>query len=106
MLDWLYHAKGDKNRPVDLDNYWVKELGFSKTPAVVLDLLAQDGKPGGTLLNGQKFVELGLRLCGGQGEVVYIYELDNLTDFLRVLAEKIQCGPLLGLFCRSLVEVV
>ncbi|KAI4280305.1 MAG: hypothetical protein L6R38_004555 [Xanthoria sp. 2 TBL-2021] len=31
-----------RNRPVDLDNHWLKELGFSKTPAVILDLLAQD----------------------------------------------------------------
>ena len=32
----------DKNGPVDLDDHWLKELGFSKTPAVVVDLLAQD----------------------------------------------------------------
>ena len=43
VLDWLYHAKGDKNGPGDLNNHWEKELGFSKTPAVVLDLLAQEG---------------------------------------------------------------
>lgn len=35
-------CEGDKNGPVDLDDHWLKELGFSKTPAVVLDLLAQD----------------------------------------------------------------
>lgn len=43
ILDWLYHAKGDTNGPVDLDPVWVKEEGFSKTPAVVLDLLHQEG---------------------------------------------------------------
>lgn len=43
VLDWLYHAKGDKNGPVDLDDYWTIDRGFPKTQAVVLDLLAQDG---------------------------------------------------------------
>jgi len=46
ILDWLWHAKGDKKGPVDLDEYWTKDKGFSKTQAVVLDLLLQelDGK--------------------------------------------------------------
>ena len=43
VLDWLYHCKGDKNGPVDLDEFFTKELGFSKTQAVVLDLLSQKG---------------------------------------------------------------
>lgn len=41
VLDWLYHAKGDKKGPVDLDTTFTKEEGFSKTRAVVLDLLTQ-----------------------------------------------------------------
>ena len=41
VLDWLYHAKGDYLGPVDLDDYWTKHLGFSKTHAVVLDLVTQ-----------------------------------------------------------------
>ena len=46
ILDWLWHAKGDKKGPVDVDKYWIKEKGFSKTQVVVLDLLLQelDGK--------------------------------------------------------------
>ena len=43
VLDWLFHAKGDKFGPVDLDEVWTKDEGFSKTQAVVLDLLAQRG---------------------------------------------------------------
>jgi hypothetical protein len=35
ILDWLWHAKGDKKGPVDLDEYWTKDKGFSKTQAVV-----------------------------------------------------------------------
>ena len=40
VLDWLWHAKGDNKGPVDLDKSFLKE-GFSKTQAVVLDLLTQ-----------------------------------------------------------------
>ena len=43
VLDWLFHAKGEKLGPVDLDEFWTKEEGFSKTQAVVLDLLTQQG---------------------------------------------------------------
>ena len=43
VLDWLYHCKGDNKGPVDLNDYFTKELGFSKTQAVVLDLLSQHG---------------------------------------------------------------
>ena len=43
ILDWMWHAKGDENGPVDLDDFWTKDLGFSKTQAVVLDLIKQTG---------------------------------------------------------------
>ena len=43
ILDWLYHAKGDRLGPVDLDDFWTKDLGFSNTQAVVLDLVKQYG---------------------------------------------------------------
>ena len=43
VIDWLSHAKGDKLGPVDLDEFWTKEEGFSKTQAAVLDLLTQQG---------------------------------------------------------------
>lgn len=44
VLDWIYHAKGDEG-PIDLDNYWwgKEHLGFSKTQAVVLDLVTHNG---------------------------------------------------------------
>ena len=37
----MWHAKGDKKGPVDLDTTFTEEEGFSKTQAVVLDLLTQ-----------------------------------------------------------------
>ncbi|KAF2813863.1 uncharacterized protein BDZ99DRAFT_553863 [Mytilinidion resinicola] len=40
VLDWLWHAKGDGNGPVDLDESFLSK-GFTKTQAVVLDLLTQ-----------------------------------------------------------------
>ena len=45
VLDWMWHSKGSKKDegPVDLDDYWTKNLGFSKTQAVVLDLVSQEG---------------------------------------------------------------
>ena len=43
VLDWLYHCKGDNKGPVDLNDFFTKELGFPKTQAVVLDLLSQHG---------------------------------------------------------------
>ena len=39
ILDWLFHAKGNKNGPVNLDTHFTDEEGFSKMQAVVLDLL-------------------------------------------------------------------
>ena len=42
VLDWLYHRKGDEG-PVDLDDFWTKDEGFSKTQAVVMDLVSQHG---------------------------------------------------------------
>ena len=45
VLDWLYHAKGRSKHdgPQDLDDFWTDDLGFSRTQAVVLDLVTQDG---------------------------------------------------------------
>ena len=43
VLDWLYHAKGENKGPVDLNIQYTKEWGFSKTEAVVMDLLQQEG---------------------------------------------------------------
>ena len=39
ILDWLWYAKGDKKGPIDLDISFTEKEGFSKTQAVVLDLL-------------------------------------------------------------------
>ena len=45
VLDWVYHAKGQNKGegPQDICDYWTDDLGFNKTQAVVLDLIAQDG---------------------------------------------------------------
>ena len=43
VLDWLFYVKGDKLGPIDLDDWWIKDEGFLKTQAVVLDLLTQQG---------------------------------------------------------------
>ena len=43
VLDWLYHAKGEKKGPVDLNPIYTKEWGFSNTQAVVFDLIQQEG---------------------------------------------------------------
>ena len=47
VLNWLFHAKGDRLRPIDLDDFWTDNLGFLKTQAVVLDLVTQQGVLGG-----------------------------------------------------------
>jgi hypothetical protein len=39
VLDWIFHAKGDKKGLYNLDEYWYKKEGFSKTQVVVLDFL-------------------------------------------------------------------
>ena len=41
ILDFIWHAKGEKKGPVDLDTSFIKGEGFLKTQAVVLDLLLQ-----------------------------------------------------------------
>jgi len=37
----MFHAKGNKKGLYNLDKVYIKEEGFSKTQAVVLDLLLQ-----------------------------------------------------------------
>ena len=39
----MFYAKGDKNGPVNLDDWRTTWRGFSKTQAVVLDLVSQEG---------------------------------------------------------------
>ena len=41
ILDWMWHAKGANEGPVDLNTSFTEE-GFSKTQAVVLDFLLQE----------------------------------------------------------------
>lgn len=43
VVDWLWHGKGSKaeDGPYKLPAHWMKEEGFSKTQAVVLELLAR-----------------------------------------------------------------
>ena len=42
VLDWLFHSKGEGKGPYDLDESFVKDDGFTKTEAVVLDLMLQE----------------------------------------------------------------
>ena len=66
VLDWLYHAKGDSQGPIDLDDFWTEDLGFSKTQAVVLDLVTQ---------------------FGIAGDLQHIIWLDNLFTSARLLRQ-------------------
>ena len=50
VLDWMFHSKGNKGGPYDLDLSWCEEEGFSKTQAVVLDFLTQRDNTTGELL--------------------------------------------------------
>ena len=45
ILDWVYHARGTRKYegPQDICDYETKDLEFTQTQAVVLDLIAQDG---------------------------------------------------------------
>jgi len=38
----MFYIKGNNKGPVDLDKFWIEEEGFSKTQAVVIDLLTQE----------------------------------------------------------------
>lgn len=71
VLDWLYHAKGDDAGPVDLDDYWTNDRGFSKTQAVVLDLLKQKG------------------ISEHQQHVVWLDNLFTSARLLSVLKEEV-----------------
>jgi len=71
VLDFIWHAKGDKKGPVDLDESFVDQEGFSKTQAVVLDLLLQ------------KDTETDERLYPPGKHVVW---LDNLFTSVKLLA--------------------
>jgi hypothetical protein len=39
ILNWLWHARGNKKGLVNLDKSFIKDKGFLKTQAVVLNLL-------------------------------------------------------------------
>ena len=41
VMNWLFHAKNEKQSFVDLNEYWIKEKSFSKTQIVMLNLLKQ-----------------------------------------------------------------
>ena len=61
LLGWLFHQKGSRPQdgPVDVDRFWIeKENGycFSKTQAVVLDLLLQEDGTGKRWLQPGKHI--------------------------------------------------
>ena len=66
----MYHAKGKKKGPFELDEYWWKEEGFTKTELVVLNLLMQVDK------NSKE------RLYPPNKHIVW---LDNLFTSIRLL---------------------
>lgn len=68
----MWHAKGDNKGPVDLDNYWyaAKWMGFSKTQAVVLDLVKQHG------------------ISDGRYHIIWLDNLFTSARLLRVLREE------------------
>ena len=43
VLDCIYHTQRDKAGSIDLDDFLTVDRGFSKTQAVVLDLVSQEG---------------------------------------------------------------
>ena len=47
ILDWLFHAKGNKNSPINLDTSFADKENFSKTQAVILDLPFRDDETTG-----------------------------------------------------------
>jgi hypothetical protein len=67
VLNWLWHHKGEKHGPIDLDVKWLAE-GFSKTEAVVLTLVSR-------LPNE------------GKGCVIYLDNLFTTARLLRTLRE-------------------
>lgn len=62
----MWHAKGE-----DLDNFWIEDLGFSKTQAVVFDLVKQQGI---------------------SNKAIYIIWIDNLFTSAKLLAQLKQEG--------------
>jgi Transposase IS4 len=73
VLDWLWHAKGDNKGPVDLNTTFTKEEGFSKTQAVVLNLLSQRDAD-----TNEPLYPLGATLFGS---IIYSQVLSFLLDF-------------------------
>lgn len=73
VLDWMYHCKGAKYGPYDVNTYYTETLGFSKTQAVVLDLLSQLNEFGCDRFN-------------------YIVWLDNLFTSVRLLTQLEEYG--------------
>ena len=71
ILNFIWHTKGNKKGPVNLDESFINK-GFSKTQAVVLDLLLQ------------KDAEIGERLYPPKKHVVW---LDNLFTSIKLLTQ-------------------
>jgi hypothetical protein len=65
VLNWLYHRKGERYGPVNLDQSWLQK-GFSKTEAVLLTLVTR------------------LPTCG-KGSIIYLDNLFTSTRLCRAL---------------------
>jgi len=77
VLNWMFHAKGNNKGPVDLDKFWTEEEGFSKTQAVVMDLLTQEDP------------ETGQRLYQPNMHIIW---LDNLFTSIKLLQRLRKLG--------------
>jgi hypothetical protein len=79
ILDWLWHAKGNKKGPVDLDTSFTKKEGLSKTQAVVLDLLTQRNKE----TNAQLYLPGKHIVCS----IIYLQALSFLHNYGSLVLE-------------------
>ena len=70
VLDWMFYAQGDKNGPVNLDDWRTMWPGFSKTQAVVLDLVSQEG------------------ISKNNNHVIWLDNLFTFTSLLTVLKKE------------------
>ena len=76
VLDFMWHAKGEKKGPVDLDTSFTEGEGFSKTQAVILDLLLQKDETEGRLYPPGK----------------HVIWLDNLFTSVKLLTRLRELG--------------
>ena len=70
FFDWMFYPKGDKNRPVNLDDWRTTWRRSSKTQAVVLDLVSQEG------------------ISKNSNHIIWLDNLFTFTSLLTVLKKE------------------